>query len=175
MSSELNTGDVEFFQKEVMQYNEVDSLIKTLASQIKPLQETLKNLKSEKKNLEVGLCKFMREKQVANVNLPHVIKNGNKVDYSGQPAKAIKYVKSEVVAPVTKDQIKESLIRFFSGTGSSEKFQRLSIEEKGTRAYNFIYDKQNRPKKTKETLRRVKYVESKVEKHVDIEVPIRDN
>jgi hypothetical protein len=164
---------IESFRKDVVQYNEVEKLIKTLQNQIKPLQEAMKGLKVEKKELEKDLTKFMGSKGVGHVNLPvHGNKNGVPVDYKGEPCKAIKYSVTEAVIPITKDIIKDSLIRFFSGEGSSEKFKKLSIEEKGLRAYDFIYEKKNRQTKTKETLRKVKYQPADIEKEMDIEVPI---
>lgn len=170
---ELTERKIENFRKDVVQYDEVEKLIKTIQLQIKPLQEAMKNLKIEKKGIEKDLARFMGSTGVEHANLPvHGNKNGVPLDYRGDPCKAIKYSVTETVIPITKDIIKKSLVRFFSGEGSSEKFQKLSIEEKGIRTYDFIYDKKNRQKTTKETLRKVKWQQVDIEKEMEIEVPI---
>ena len=114
--SELTEKMIESFRKDVVQYNEVEKLIKTLQSQIKPLQDAMKGLKVEKKVIEKDLVRFMGTKGVGHANLPNYgNKNGVPVDYKGDPCKAIKYSVTEAVIPITKEIVKESLIRFFSG------------------------------------------------------------
>ena len=50
---ELTEKKIESFRKDVVQYDEVEKLIKTIQLQIKPLQEAMKSLKVEKKGIDI--------------------------------------------------------------------------------------------------------------------------
>lgn len=166
---------LEIFQKHITQRSEVERYIKETEEKIKPLRDALKNLKAEKKTIDVDICKFMGSNRVEVVNLPHEIRNGLPIDPKhGNPAQALKYSVTETVETMNKENVRKQLLHFFIGPGSQEKFNRLPVEQKTDMVYKFIYDKEHRPKKLKESLRKVKFVGSIVEQKIDIEVPLED-
>ena len=88
----------------------------------------------------------MSKNNVEKCNLPKV---------SGQQPEAIKYVESSTMAPLTRPQIKESLVNFFNSPESVE-LNKLSPSEKGLFLFNFLFNKENRQKIKKSVIKKVK-------------------
>ncbi len=149
----MNERNIENFRKEVIEYNEIDIMIKKVKQKMEPLKIGLKKLTEKKKELQQCISSFMSTNDLSVCNFPKEIDNG-----------AIKYTFSEAPVPMTKDNIKNVLTLFYtSGAHMSEEFLKVPDEEKGQ--YVFKYIQENRPKVPKETIRRVKHANMDEIKH----------
>ena len=145
----MNTLSI--FQQNVLQYDEIDKTVILLKQQIKPVQANIKQLMFLKKELQVEICSFMAKNKVRACNLPKIDQN---VDQ-----KALKFLSSETVIPMTQVEVHNQLVKFFR-TQNLEKFNSEQPEEKARIVHSFIYDRTNREKKIRESIRKVKFVKS---------------
>ena len=158
---------MDFFKDTVLQFDEIDTLIKSTKQQIIPLSENLKILVTEKKKLQEELCTFMGSNELKICN--YLPKN----DYVDR---AIKYTKTTTSVPMSKQIIRDQLVQFFNNY-DGEHFKTLSSADKGQELYNYIYEKEHRPVKTRESVRIVKPVRNEVVKNLmtyELERPDQD-
>ena len=132
-------ADLDFFRTEVKSFDTIDSEIKQLSDQIKPLNLKLKDLKSKKSEMQGNICEYMAKNDIDTCNL----KSGRLV-----------YKESKAVKPVTQTDVKESIVKFFTHETGDE-FDDLNSTQKAQTLIDFIYE-QNRESSIKSTLRRVK-------------------
>lgn len=141
----MNERIIENFRKDVIEFNEIDIMIKKLKEKMEPIKTGIKTLVEKKKVLQKDISSFMATNELTICNLPKDVDSG-----------AIKYTYSEVPVPMTQAHIKTGLSQFYtSGAYLSKEFQMLTDEEKGQYVFKYIQD--TRPKVPKETIRRVKH------------------
>lgn len=131
-----DTG-VEHFKCDVRRFDTLDIEIKNINNQIKPLQDRLKELKKTKKDLETNICSFMQTNEIAECKLQEG---------------ALVFKESKNVLPLSKDLIKQNIIKFFNEE-INENFKKLSGDEKGEMLFKFVYE--NRDYKENRSLKRV--------------------
>ena len=105
---------------------------------MKPLQIRLKELKDSRKTLESTICSFMQTNEIAECKLG----DG-----------ALLFKESKNIIPLSKDGIKQNIIKFFEEYTNNEIFKKGSAEEKGELLFEFVY--KNREYKDNKTLKRV--------------------
>jgi hypothetical protein len=143
----MNEREIETFRKEVIEFNTIDTQLKTLKKDIEPIRLTIKLLTEKKKYIQEKICKFMVSKQIDYCNLPKDI--NAKI--------ALKAYMSEVKKPITHDYIKDSLIQFFNDDlDKKTPFINYTPEQKGIYLYDYIQE--NRPTKINNNIRQVKSI-----------------
>jgi hypothetical protein len=149
----MNERNIETFRKEVIEFNEIDIIIKKIKEKMEPMKNGIKTLVERKKDLQKSISLFMSSNELSVCNLPKDVDNG-----------AIKYTCAEVHVPMTQDHMKKAIMSFYdSKEHMSEQFLGLSDEEKGQ--YMISYIQSSRPKVPRESLRRVKYASIDVVSH----------
>ncbi len=142
----MNERNIEDFRKNVVDYNDIDIIIKKIKKKIEPLQNNIKILKIQKQKIQHNICKFMGSNNLEICNLP------KEVDCDA----ALKYTSTENMVPMKHDHIKSGLEKFFEeNQDKNEVFRNLSSNEKGSFVFNYIQD--HRPRQIKETIRKVKH------------------
>jgi len=131
-----DTG-VEHFKCDVRRFDTLDVEIKNINNQIKPLQEKLKELKKTKKDLESNICSFMHTNEIAECKLQEG---------------ALVFKESKNVVPLSKDLIKQNIIKFFNEE-VNDNFKKLSADDKGEILFKYVYE--NRDYKENRSLKRV--------------------
>lgn len=149
MDEESINKDLTIFRENVHQYENINNLIKEINVVMKPLRMNLKELNIEKKRLQLDLCRFMGSYNVSTCNLP--IKNET------EKPQALKYAKSMLMTPLTKS-LQDMLFDFFEST--QDILGQMNPEERAEACFEFISDKNNRPRYIKESIRKVKYVKN---------------
>ena len=100
----------------------------------------MKELKQDKKHIEQQMVEFMAENNVEECNLP---------ENTGK----LKFNKSNSLAPVTQQNVKDGILKFFTEESElTSKFNVMPSEEKAEYLINYIY-KVNREVKEKKSLR----------------------
>jgi hypothetical protein len=141
----INETSVEILREDAKLYDQIDSLINDLKKKLEPMQKQLRELTLQKKKLQQSLCKFMSSNNVGVCNLPKT---------EGVKPSAIKYVETNVVAPLTQAQLKESLVKFFNGPDAI-KLNELSPSDRGLFLFNYLFSKENRQKIVRSTIKKV--------------------
>ena len=134
----MTDSTIDHFKCDVRRFDTIDSEIRTINQQLKPLQSRLKELKLSKKTLETTICSFMQTNEIAECKLAEG---------------ALLFKESKNVIPLSKDAIKLNIIKFFTDNYDKDDFTKLSAEEKGETLYKFIYE--NREYKQNNGLKRV--------------------
>jgi len=147
---EIETNEInDSFKNDVVQFDIIDNKIKELKKHIEPLQKYLKKLKAEKVILQQSICRVMKFKEVGLCNLP-------KDPESNKIPGTIKFVQTNSVVPLTSEQVKKLIGIFFE-----KEYDKLTMSNKKQKCnalIDFIYNKDNRPKVIKESIRKVKYI-----------------
>ena len=128
---------IDHFKCEVRRFDTIDSEIRTISEKMKPLQSRLKELKQTKKTLENTICSFMETNEIAECKLSEG---------------ALLYKESKNVVPLSKETIRQNIIKFFQENCDDE-FKKSNAEEKAETLFKFVYE--NREYKENKTLKRV--------------------
>ena len=128
---------IDHFKYEVRRFDTIDSEITTINEKMKPLQSRLKELKQTKKTLENTICSFMETNEIAECKLSEG---------------ALLFKESKNVVPLSKESIRQNIMRFFQDYYNDE-FKKSSAEEKAESLFKFVYE--NREYKENKTLKRV--------------------
>jgi predicted nucleic acid-binding Zn-ribbon protein len=131
-------SQIDNFKCDVRRYDTIDSEIKNINDRIKPLQLKLKELKDSKKQLEGNICSFMQTNDIGECKL-----------LEG----ALVYKESKNVVPLSKNGIKENLLKFFTEKSNLDDFKKATNEEKAEILFSYVYD--NREYIEKNTLKRI--------------------
>lgn len=120
----LNVSDTEiqFFKADVEKFNEIDSQIKTIKKQMKPLQDKLKELTKLKQEKQEEVLSFMKS---------------NELDACNTDDSSFEVKSTKVTKPITKGDIYDRILKFFS-----EEFKKVGSkdpEEIAKNLHNFIY------------------------------------
>ena len=134
----MSDSNIDHFKCDVRQFDTIDSEIRTINDKLKPLQDRLKELKLSKKSIETNICSFMQTNEIAECKLAEG---------------ALLFKESKNVIPLSKDGIKQNIIKFFKENANEDDFKKLTAEEKGDTLYKFIYE--NREYKQNTALKRV--------------------
>jgi len=133
----MANSTVDHFKCEVRRFDTIDTEIRTINEKMKPLQLRLKELKQTKKTLENTICCFMETNEIAECKLT----DG-----------ALLYKESKNVVPLSKETIRQNIIKFFQENYDDE-FKKSNAEEKAETLFKFVYE--NREYKENKTLKRV--------------------
>jgi predicted nucleic acid-binding Zn-ribbon protein len=131
-------SQIDNFKCDVRRYDTIDSEIKNINDRIKPLQSKLKELKDSKKQLEGNICSFMQTNDIGECKLSEG---------------ALVYKESKNVVPLSKNGIKENLLKFFTEKSNLDDFKKATNEEKAEILFSYVYD--NREYIEKNTLKRI--------------------
>lgn len=144
-STSLNSSSIQNFRKNVNVLFEIDEDIKELRREIEPLQKKLKYYKDRKKFIQKMVCDFMINNNIDECNIKE------------EDAK-IKYTHAEYSKALTLDALKDLLVQFYKEQHEeNDDFKFGNYEEKGMYLFNYI--KVNKPKNSKDVLRKLKYKE----------------
>lgn len=133
----MSDSTIDHFKCDVRRFDSIDSEIRTINEKMKPLQFRLKELKESKKNLETTICSFMQTNEIAECKLSEG---------------ALLFKESKNVVPLSKEIIKQNIIKFFQEYYDDE-FKKSSDDLKGDILFKFVYE--NREYKNNKTLKRV--------------------
>ncbi len=128
---------VDHFKCDVRRFDTIDNEIKQINDKMKPLQTRLKELKNTRKELETDICKFMETNEIGECKLA----DG-----------ALHMKESKKVIPLTKENIRENIMKFFNEQYTDE-FKKMSDKDKAETLFKFVYE--NREYKQNSTLKRV--------------------
>ena len=131
-------SQIDNFKCDVRRYDTIDSEIKNINDRIKPLQSKLKELKDSKKQLEGNICSFMQTNDIGECKLSEG---------------ALVYKESKNVVQLSKNGIKENLLKFFTEKSNLDDFKKATNEEKAEILFSYVYD--NREYIEKNTLKRI--------------------
>lgn len=133
----MTDSTIDHFKCDVRRFDTIDTEIKTINDKIKPLQTRLKELKETKKNLENTICLFMETNEIAECKLSEG---------------ALLFKESKNVIPLSKESIRQNIVKFFQENYNDE-FKKLNSEEKAEKLFKFVYE--NREYKENKILKRV--------------------
>jgi len=133
----MTDSTIDHFKCDVRRFDTLDTEIKTITDKIKPLQTRLKELKETKKTLESTICSFMETNEIAECKLSEG---------------ALLFKESKNVIPLSKESIRQNIIKFFQ-ENYNEEFKKLNSEEKAEKLFKFVYE--NREYKENKVLKRV--------------------
>lgn len=133
----LNVSDTEigFFKADVVKFTEIDSEIKKIKKQIKPLQDKIKELTKLKQEKEAEVISFM---------------SSNELDACNTDDASFEVKSSKTTKPITKGDIYDRIFKFFSE--EIKKVQTKDPEELAKTLHNYIYV-ENREKDEKKVLK----------------------
>jgi seryl-tRNA synthetase len=123
--SELPVTDqeIEFFKKDVGDYNEIDTQIKDLKKKMKPYQDKIKELTQKKKQKQEEVLNFMSSN---NLDVCHV----------GEDSK-LELKNTEVSKPVTKGDVYDRIYKYFSE--DVDKTGDMDAQGKAKFLHDYIY------------------------------------
>lgn len=123
--SELPVTDqeIEFFKKDVGDYNEIDTQIKDIKKKIKPLQDRIKELTQKKKQKQDEVLNFMSSN---NLDVCHV----------GDDSK-LELKNTSVSKPITKGDVYDRIYKFFSE--EVDKTSDMDTQQKAKFLHDYIY------------------------------------
>lgn len=123
--SELPVTDqeIEFFKKDVGDYNEIDTQIKELKKKMKPYQDKIKELTQKKKQKQEEVLNFMSSN---NLDVCHV----------GEDSK-LELKNTAVSKPVTKGDVYDRLYKYFSE--DTHKTEDMDAQAKAKFLHDYIY------------------------------------
>ena len=134
----MTDSTIDHFKCEVRRFDTIDSEIRTINDKMKPLQSRLKELKQTKKTLENTICSFMETNEIAECKLSEG---------------ALLFKESKNVVPLSKETIRQNIMKFFQEDYYNDEFKKSSAEEKAESLFKFVYE--NREYKENKILKRV--------------------
>lgn len=134
----MTDSSIDHFKCDVRRFDTIDSEIRNINEQLKPLQSRLKDLKLSKKTLENTICSYMQTNEIAECKLAEG---------------ALLFKESKNVIPLSKEMVKNNIIKFFKESANNEDFKKANPEDKADILYKFIYE--NREYKQNSILKRV--------------------
>lgn len=133
----MTDSTINHFKCEVRRFDTIDTEIRSISDKMKPLQSRLKELKETKKTLENTICSFMETNEIAECKLSEG---------------ALLFKESKNVIPLSKESIRQNIIKFFL-ENYNEEFKKSNAEEKAETLFKFVYE--NREYKENKVLKRV--------------------
>ena len=123
--SELPVTDqeIEFFKKDVGDYNEIDTQIKELKKKMKPFQDKIKELTQKKKQKQEEVLNFMSSN---NLDVCHV----------GEDSK-LELKNTAVSKPITKGDVYDRIYKYFSE--DTDKTESMDAQGKAKFLHDYIY------------------------------------
>ena len=123
--SELPVTDqeIEFFKKDVGDYNEIDTQIKELKKKMKPYQDKIKELTQKKKQKHEEVLNFMSSN---NLDVCHV----------GEDSK-LELKTTSVSKPITKGDVYDRIYKYFSE--DTDKTVDMDAQGKAKFLHDYIY------------------------------------
>lgn len=123
--SELPVTDkeIEFFKKDVVDYNEIDTQIKDLKKKMKPYQDKIKELTQKKKQKQEEVLNFMSSN---DLDVCHV----------GDDSK-LELKNTEVSKPITKGDVYDRIYKYFSE--DADRTKDMDNQEKAKFLHDYIY------------------------------------
>lgn len=123
--SELPVTDkeIEFFKKDVVDYNEIDTQIKDLKKKMKPYQDKIKELTQKKKQKQEEVLNFMSSN---DLDVCHV----------GGDSK-LELKNTEVSKPITKGDVYDRIYKYFSE--DADRTKDMDNQEKAKFLHDYIY------------------------------------
>ena len=115
--------EIEFFKKDVGDYNEIDTQIKELKKKMKPYQDKIKELTQKKKQKREEVLNFMFSN---NLDVCHV----------GDDSK-LELKNTAVSKPVTKGDVYDRIYKYFSE--DTDKTEGMDAQEKAKFLHDYIY------------------------------------
>ena len=115
--------EIEFFKKDVGDYNEIDTQIKELKKKMKPYQDKIKELTQKKKQKQEEVLNFMSSN---NLDVCHV----------GDDSK-LELKNTAVSKPVTKGDVYDRIYKYFSE--DTDKTEGMDAQEKAKFLHDYIY------------------------------------
>lgn len=115
--------EIEFFKKDVGDYNEIDTQIKDLKKKMKPYQDKIKELTQKKKQKQEEVLNFMSSN---NLDVCHV----------GDDSK-LELKNTAVSKPVTKGDVYDRIYKYFSE--DTDKTEGMDAQEKAKFLHDYIY------------------------------------
>lgn len=134
----MSDSTIEHFKCDVRRFDSIDSEIRELNEKMKPLSLRLKELKNTKKTLESTICNFMDTNEIGECKLSEG---------------ALLFKETKNVIPLSKEAIRQNIVKFFTENFSSDEFKKSSPEEKAEILFKFVYE--NREYKQNKSLKRV--------------------
>ena len=98
--------------------------------------------------MQQNICKLMDNINIGVCNIPEI---------DGRTPYALKYTVLNTPLPMSSAHIKELLMLYFNNYDENE-FNKLTSSDKALDVFNFLYNKENRHKKERESLRKIKYI-----------------
>ena len=133
----MTDSTINHFKCDVRRFDTIDTEIRSINDKMKPLQSRLKELKQTKKTLENTICSFMETNEIAECKLSEG---------------ALLFKESKNVVPLSKESIRQNIIKFFQENYNDE-FKKYNAEEKAETLFKFVYE--NREYKENKVLKRV--------------------
>jgi hypothetical protein len=115
--------EIEFFKKDVVDYNEIDTQIKDLKKKMKPYQDKIKELTQKKKQKHEEVLNFMSSN---NLDVCHV----------GDDSK-LELKNTAVSKPITKGDVYDRIYKYFSE--DIDKTEGMDIQGKAKFLHDYIY------------------------------------
>lgn len=115
--------EIEFFKKDVGDYNEIDTQIKELKKKMKPYQDKIKELTQKKKQKQEEVLNFMSSN---NLDVCHV----------GEDSK-LELKNTSVSKPVTKGDVYDRIYKYFSE--DTDKTVDMDAQGKAKFLHDYIY------------------------------------
>jgi hypothetical protein len=123
MELPVSDQEIEFFKKDVGDYNDIDNQIKDLKKKMKPYQDKIKELTQKKKQKQDEVLNFMSSN---DLDVCHV----------GDDSK-LELKNTSVSKPVTKGDVYDRIYKFFSE--DIEKTTEMNPQEKAKYLHDYIY------------------------------------
>lgn len=115
--------EIEFFKKDVGDYNEIDTQIKELKKKMKPYQDKIRELTQKKKQKQEEVLNFMSSN---NLDVCHV----------GDDSK-LELKNTSVSKPVTKGDVYDRIYKYFSE--DTDKTEGMDAQAKAKFLHDYIY------------------------------------
>ncbi len=119
----VSDQEIEFFKKDVSEFNEIDQQIKELKKKMKPFQDKIKELTKVKKDKESEVMIFMESNDID-------ICNTNDSSYELKSTKSTKQI--------TKADVYDRIYKYIS----DDEFKNttdMSVDDKAKHLHNYIY------------------------------------
>jgi|TARA_B110000902_G_scaffold86807_1_gene103101 hypothetical protein len=123
MELPVTDQEIEFFKKDVGDYNDIDTQIKELKKKMKPYQDKIKELAQKKKQKQEEVLSFMSSN---NLDVCHV----------GDDSK-LELKNTSVSKPITKGDVYDRIYKYFSE--ETEKTNDMNNQEKSKFLHDYIY------------------------------------
>jgi hypothetical protein len=123
MELPVSDQEIEFFKKDVGDYNDIDNQIKDLKKKMKPYQDKIKELVQKKKQKQDEVLNFMSSN---DLDVCHV----------GDDSK-LELKNTSVSKPITKGDVYDRIYKYFSE--DNEKTSGMNPQEKAKFLHDYIY------------------------------------